>query len=116
MHGVGRDALRRVDGGGVAQPGRGLDVIGGQPGGEVAAVVPHGQIAAFADSGDGPAVAVLDPVSRGDSESAVVGAGDDHVADAGLVPVRQGHLSFGGCAGEPVVAGAAVEVGDEVAG
>ena len=45
VHGVGGDALGGVDGGGVAETGRGADVVGGQPDGEVAAVVPDGQVA-----------------------------------------------------------------------
>ena len=43
----------------------------------------------LADAGDGPAVAVLDPVGGGEAESAVVAAGDDHISDAGLIPVGQ---------------------------
>ena len=31
VHGVGGDALGAVDGGGVAEAGRGSDVVGGQP-------------------------------------------------------------------------------------
>ena len=88
VHRVGGDALGGVDGGGVAETGRGADVVGGQPDGAVTAVVPHGQVAASADLGDGPAVAVLDPVGWREAESAVVAAGDDHIADTGLVPVR----------------------------
>jgi hypothetical protein len=64
-----------------------LNVVGWQPGGAVAAVVSHDQVAA-ADSSDGPAVAVFDPVGRGEAKSAVVAAGDDHIADTGLVPIR----------------------------
>ena len=92
VHGVGGDALGSMDGGGVAETGRGVDVVGGQPDGEVAAGVPHGQVAVFADAGDGPAVAVLDPVGGGESESAVVAAGDDHISDTGLIAVGQTHL------------------------
>ena len=71
----------------------------------------------FADLGDGPAVAVLDPVGGGEAQSAVVGAGDDHVSDAGLVSVGQAHLAMpaGECV-ETMCAGSAVEFGDEVAG
>ena len=92
VHGVGGDALGGVDGGGVAETGRGLHVVGGQPDGQPAAVVPDREVTAPADVGDGPAVAVLDPVGGGEAESAVVGAGDDHISDAGLVPVGQRHL------------------------
>ena len=45
VHGVGGDALGAVDGGGVAEAGRGADVVGGQSDGAVAAAVPHGQVA-----------------------------------------------------------------------
>ena len=63
-----------------------MDVVGWQPDGAVAAGVPRGQVAVFADMGDGPAVAVLDPVDGGEAESAIVGAGDDHVSDTGWFP------------------------------
>ena len=96
VHGVGRDALGAVDGGGVAEPGGAADVVGGEPDGEPAAVVPDGQAAVLADVGDGPAVAVLDPVGGGESEAAVVAAGDDHIADTGLVAVGQAHLGAAG--------------------
>ena len=46
VHGVGGDALGGVDGGGVAETGRLADVVGGQPDGEAAAVVPDGEVAA----------------------------------------------------------------------
>ena len=45
VHGVGGDALGGVDGGGVAETGRVADVVGGQPDGEPAAVVPDCQVA-----------------------------------------------------------------------
>jgi len=59
VHRVGGDALGAVDGGGVAETGRGLDVVGGEPCGEVAAVVSNGQVAAATYSSDGPAVSFL---------------------------------------------------------
>ena len=49
VHGVGGDALGAVDGGGVAEPGRGADVVGGQPGSEPAPLVPNGQLAVLAN-------------------------------------------------------------------
>jgi hypothetical protein len=49
--------------------------------------VSHGQVAAFADMGDGPTVAVFDPVGWGEAKSAVVAAGDDHIADTALVAI-----------------------------
>jgi hypothetical protein len=51
------------------------------------AVVPNSQVAALADVRDGPAVAVFDPVIGSEAQSAVVAAGDDHIADTGLVSV-----------------------------
>src|SRR5512132_387967 len=95
VHRVGGDALGAVAGGGVAQSCRGLNVVGGEPDGEVAAVVSNDQLAAATYSSDGPAVSVFDPVVGREAESAVVGAGDDHVPDTGLVPVRQAHLAAG---------------------
>jgi hypothetical protein len=50
--------------------------------------VSHSQVAAFADMGDSPTVAVLDPVVGCQAESAVVGAGDDHISDTCLVSIR----------------------------
>jgi len=105
-----------VDGGGVAESGRGLNVVGGESDGEVAAVVPDCEVAAPADAGDGPAVAVFDPVGGGESEAAVVAAGDDHVSDAGPVPVGQRHLTCRRGVIEPMRAGPAVEFGDQVPG
>ena len=54
VHGVGGEALGAVDGGGVAEPGRGVDVVGGQPGSEPAPLVPDGQLPVFADLADRP--------------------------------------------------------------
>ena len=62
VHGVGGDALGGMDRGRIAQLGRLGDVVGGEPGGEVAAGVPDRQVAVSADVGDGPAVAVLHPI------------------------------------------------------
>ena len=70
----------------------------------------------LADAGDGPTVAVLDPVGGGESESAVVAAGDDHVSDAGPVPVGQGHLGCRLGVIETMRPGTAVQLGDEVPG
>jgi hypothetical protein len=72
-----------------------LNVVGEESDGEVAAVVSDDQVAAATYLSDGPAVSVLDPVVGGEAESAVVAAGDDHVADTGLVPIRQAHLAAG---------------------
>src|SRR5215204_2920043 len=92
VHRVGGDALGAVDGGGVAKASRGSNVVGGEPCGEVAAVVSDDQVAAATYSSDDTAVSVFDPVVGREAESAVVGAGDDHISSTGPVPVGQGHL------------------------
>ena len=45
VHGVGGDALGGVDGAGVAEAGGVADVVGGQPDGELAAVVSDCEVA-----------------------------------------------------------------------
>ena len=69
-----------------------------------------------ADVGDGPAVAVLDPVGGRESEAAIVRTGDDHVADTRPVSVAQTHFLPGRGIVEAMITGAAVEFGDELAG
>jgi hypothetical protein len=64
VHRVGDDALGRMDGGGIAQTGRGEHIVKRQPNGQLAAVVPDGKPTAAVNAGDGPAVAVFDPVGR----------------------------------------------------
>ena len=92
VHGVGGDALGGVDGGGVAETGRLADIVGGEPDVRWLRVCRTVRSAVVADCGDRPAVAVFDPVGGGEAESAVVGAGDDHISDTGPVPVGQRHL------------------------
>ena len=116
VHRVGGDALGGVDGGRIPELGRLGHVVGGQPGGEVAAGVPDGEVAVSADVGDGPPVAVLHPITAAESEAAVVAAGDDHIADAGQVPVGQLDFAAGWGVSESVGAGAVVEFGDQLAG
>ena len=84
--------------------------------GEPAAVVPDSQLSVPTDMGDGPAVAVFDPVGRGQPEPSVVRAGDDHISDARWISVGQAHFWCGRGVVEPMCAGASVEVGDEVPG
>ena len=116
VHGVGGDALGRMDGAGIAETGRGAHIVNGQPDGQLAAVVPDGEVTAPADAGDGPPVAVLDPVGGGESESAVVAAGDDHISDASLVPVGQRHLRCRRGVIKTMRPGTAVEFGDKLRG
>jgi hypothetical protein len=116
VHRVGGDALGGMDGGGVAESGRGLNVVGGKSDGELAAGVPDREVTALADAGDGPAVAVLNPVGGGESESAVVAAGNDHIADTGPVSIGQSHLPSDRGVIKTMRPGAAVEFGDELAG
>ena len=116
VHGVGGDALGRMDGGGVAETGRLADIVGGESDREVAAGVPDGQVAVLADMGDGPAVAVLDPVGGSESESAVVAAGDDHISDTRLIAVGQTHNRMRHIPVEAMISGAPVEFGDQLAG
>ena len=49
VHGVGGDTLGGVDGGGVAETGRLADIVGGEPDGEVAAVMSDREVAVPAD-------------------------------------------------------------------
>ena len=83
---------------------------------QLAAGVPDGQVAVLADMGDRPPVAVLDPVGGGESESAVVATGDDHISDTGQVPVGQTHLRVGSGVVETMRPGTAVEFGDKLPG
>src|SRR5829696_1958728 len=105
-----------MDGGGVAETGRLMYVIAGQPDRQVAAGVSHGQVTLFGDVGYGPAVAVFDPVGGGEAEPAVVAAGDDHISDAGPVSVGQRHLGYCRRVIETMGAGPGVQFGDEVPG
>src|SRR5215211_7180840 len=116
MHGVGRDTLGGVDGAGVAETGGVLDVVGGQPDSQPAAVVADSEVALLADAGYGPAVAVLDPVGGSQPESAVVAAGDDHISDTGPISVGQGHFGCGRRVIEPMRACTSVQFGHEVPG
>ena len=78
--------------------------------------MPDRQVTAPADAGDGPAVAVLDPVGGRESEASIIGAGDDHIADTGLIAISQTHFLPGRGTVEAMLAGSAVEVSDELAG
>jgi hypothetical protein len=88
VHGVGGDALRGVHGGRVSEFGGGGDLVGGQSDDAAAPGVPYPQTRSPGQVEDGPPVAVLDPVGRGDSESSVVAASNDQVTDARRIAVR----------------------------
>ena len=62
VHGVGGDALGTVNSGGIAETGRLAHLINRQLDGQLAAVVPDGEVTAPADAGDGPPVAILNPL------------------------------------------------------
>jgi hypothetical protein len=116
VHGVGGDALGGMDGGGVAETGRVAHIVIRQSDGQLAAVVPDREVTAPADAGDGPPVAVFDPVGGAESESAVVAAGADHIPDTGPIPVGQGHLGRGWDVVEAMITGSTIEFGDKLAG
>jgi hypothetical protein len=113
VHRVGGDALGGVDGGGVAETGRGSDVVGGQSDRVVAAGVPYSQVG-LADLDNGPSVAVFDPITGSEAQPPVVGSGDDHVSDTGPVSVGQCHLGGGRAVINTIRSGTAVEFGDQV--
>ena len=77
--------------------------------------MPDREVTAPADAGDGPPVAVLNPVGGGESESPVVAAGDDHIPDTGLVAVSQPHHRTRHIPVEALITGATVEFGDQLA-
>ena len=116
VHGVGGDALGGVHGGRVPQLDLPGDVVGGEPDEPAVVEVLHGQPAVAVDPVDGPAVAVLHPVGGAGAQPAVVAAGDDHVAGAGLVPVGQVDGCCRGAAADVFGAGALVELRGEFAG
>jgi len=91
-----------------------VHIVGGQPDGQLALVVPDTQVTAPVDAGDGPPVPVFDPVGRSKFESAVVGPGDNQISDTGLVPVSQVHLSSGRDVAEAMIAGSSVQIGDKL--
>jgi hypothetical protein len=108
--------LGGVDGGGVAETGRGSHIIARQPDGQLAARVSHSQVTVFADAADHPAVPVFHPIGGGEAEPAVVAAGDDHISDTRLIAVAQRHLDCHSGVVETMLPGAAVEISDEIAG
>ena len=78
--------------------------------------MPDSQLTVPTDAGDGPPVAVLNPISGGESKPAVVGPGDDHISDTGPVPVGQAHLSSDRDVAEAMITGSSIQVGDKLAG
>ena len=105
-----------MDGGGVTESGCGRDVIRGELALELAAAVPGGEPTVAVDVGDGPAVAVLDPIGGRESEPSIVRTGDDHVADTRPVSVPQTHLWPGRGTVETMITGSVIELSDDLAG
>src|SRR5215211_4344441 len=82
----------------------------------MAAVVSDDQVAVATYSSDDPAVSVFDPVIGREAESAVVGAGDDHIADTRLVLIRQAHRATSRVTAAAMITGLSVEFGDKPSG
>jgi hypothetical protein len=78
--------------------------------------VPNGEPTASADAGDGPPVAVFDPVGGRESEASIVRAGDDHLADTRAVSVSRTHFLPGRGTVATMITGAPVEPSDELTG
>ena len=90
VRGVDGHALCAGSGGGVAQFDGACDVLGRQPDATAVSVVADGEATVAMALLDGPEVTVLDEVSAtSGGQAAVVGAGDDAVADTGEVTVVQ---------------------------
>ncbi len=109
--GVGGDALGSVNGGRVSKLDRLSHIAGGQRDRFASAAMRGMDAAVGVEGGDGPAVAVADPVAAG-GEAAVVAAGDDQVADAGSVAVGKVDFQRGLLSGEPGGSSPLVEIGD----
>jgi len=52
----------------------------------------------------------------GEAEPTVVGPGDDHIADARLIPISQPHLQSGRDVAKAMIASFAVQVRDKLSG
>ena len=116
VHGVRGDTLGFVHGAGVTELHRGLDIVGGQGDGAAVLYVAHPHTTTTGQVEDGPPVTVFHPVGCSDTKSAVVGPGDDQVADAGPVAVGQLNLLARRTVGEALVPGALVEPADQLPG
>src|SRR5262249_29947718 len=116
VHDVGGAALGGVHGGGVPELDVLRDVLRRQPDPKVRLKVPGVEAAVHSDAGDGPAVAVLDPIGDAGAQATVVVSGQDDVADGGPVPVGQLDLGSGDGAAKASCAGGPVQSCDEIAG
>jgi hypothetical protein len=101
VHGVGGDALRSMDGGGVAETGRLMYVIAGQPDGQVAAGVSHGQVTVFGDVGDVGLLDVAEDAAGADrgelliiTDKSDTPPGSDGELDGGVEGEGVGHARF----------------------
>ena len=112
----GGDTLCTMHGCGVAQFGSRGHVGGGQGDDPAVPNMPQPQPTGPDQAEDGPPVTVFHPVGCRCTQYAVVGPGDDQVADARGVAVGQLNLPARRTAGETVVAGALVEGADQLTG
>ena len=116
VHGVGGDALGGMDGGGVAETGRGAHIVIGSR------TVSWLRLCRTVRS---PLRSTWVMVQRSPFLTQSVAesrrrrslrAGDDHIADTGPVSVGQTHFLPGRGSVEAMIPGAAVELGDQLAG
>jgi hypothetical protein len=97
VRGVSGHALSSVHRAGVSELDMLADVTGRQDGSPPRSGVGGVEHAVGLGSGDGPAVAVGDPVGGGGSQAPVVVPGDDAVADRGRRAVDECYLVPGRC-------------------
>jgi len=78
--------------------------------------VPDREVTVFGDVGDHPAFPVFDPVGGREAEASVVGAGDGHIADAGVGFIPETHFVPSRGTVKAMITGSAVELSDELTG
>ena len=120
VHGVGRDPLRGMHRGGVAELDRFRHVAGRQADPVAVPEVLDGQGGVVVDGQDGPPVPVLHPVAGRDPHRPQVLPGDHQVPALARFPSASADLrarvGIGTGGGEAVGAGPLVQVGDQVPG
>jgi hypothetical protein len=112
VHRVRGYTLGRMDCGGISKTGRDAHIITRQPDDRMAADVPDREVTVFGDVGDHPAFPVSDPVGGREAEASVVGAGDDHIADAGVGFIPETHFVPSRGTVKAMITGSAVELSD----